>query len=241
MKKIIVSCVLIVGFSFLCACDSTVPQIVTEETEITLSDENATEEVENVVMESDSEEEESQEETSESDEEVEHTIQAVDTAVNLLSESKESNPHNPLSIGEWGSGMARGSYGLESMCAVRLDAVYTGKEAAALVAKYGTYKSEALAGTSFEVAEFTYTCDPTQKYMDVRFEGADGEKLKQRGISYSMRTYDIWDEVVETQAGVYAKIYVYYEVPTGCEEYMLEVGENAANGANTTACYLIDK
>jgi hypothetical protein len=47
------------------------------------------------------------------------------------------------------------------------------------------------------------------------------------------------DEVVETQAGVYTNIYVYYEVPTGCKAYMLEVGEQAVDASNATACYLV--
>jgi hypothetical protein len=170
-----------------------------------------------------------------------YTIQAVAKSIELLELSTESSPDHPLEAGMWGRGLARGAYGLEGVYAVRLDAVYTGQEAADLVDRYGIYKSDALEGTSFEVAVFTYTCDPTAKYMDIRIEGLDGEKLELEGNSYSMRTYDIWDEVQETEPGLYSQVYVYYEVPDGCGEYLLEVGEQAkADGLCHTGCYLVE-
>lgn len=146
-------------------------------------------------------------------------------AIKEIFQPKSSSVYTPLSQGEWGTttGMYDNVYGYMD---VRLDNIYRGDDAKALVSELDGRKATPTEGTSFEVAEFTTDVSRANAYLDVRFCGVDGTRLKLRGISYTTRTYDLDTETSGMEVGipVYTKQYVYYEVPTGCKEYMLDFG-----------------
>lgn len=151
---------------------------------------------------------------------------------------KLSDIYNPIGLGEWSNASGQNAYGELENGYVRIDSVITGKEAADFVQKYGEYKDTAMDGTAFEVVEYSTTINPERAYLDVRFEGVDGERLKLRGVSYTTRTYDVLS-LVEEKDGVYTKLYAYYEVPTGCKEYLLETGLQIRDiSVRETCCYL---
>jgi len=141
---------------------------------------------------------------------------------------KQSTAFTPLSIDEWGVGsVMKGDYTMD-FSAVHIDNIYTGEEATRLIEANGGRKTEPKEGTSFVVAEYTTDVSCKDAYLDIRFCGVDGEKLVQRGISYTQRTYDMLDsetkDTTSHQVVTYSKRYVYYEVPTGCKEYLLSFG-----------------
>ncbi len=71
-------------------------------------------------------------------------------------------------------------------------------------------------GCHFEMVEYELKNPQTEDdYVRFNLVGLDAEKLVYNGIKYSKRTYEL------TKG---KKTYVYYEVPNGCKEYMLEIG-----------------
>jgi len=106
----------------------------------------------------------------------------------------------------------------------------------------GKYK-QPREGTSFVVVEYSTNVSAENGYVDLRFCGVDGERLKLRGISYTTRSYDLYNsEELGTQYDVptFTHRYAYYEVPTGCKEYMLVFGLHCDSLPDSpTANYLI--
>lgn len=141
---------------------------------------------------------------------------------------KQSTAFTPLKVGEWGVGsVMKADYSMD-FTAVYIDNIYTGEDATKLIKDNSGRKTTPKEGTSFVVVEYTTDVSSKEGYLDIRFCGVDGEKLVQRGISYTQRTYDMLDGEKESKDAhnltTYTKRYAYYEVPTGCKEYLLSFG-----------------
>ena len=144
-----------------------------------------------------------------------------------------------LSQGQWGRTTARvdNTYGLLD---VSLDHVYTGKDAKELIKKLGGRKSVPTEGTAFEVAEFSTDASLENAYMDVRLYGMSGGRLEINGSSYTTRTYDLESQEESSDMKlIYKKHYVYYEVPIGCDEYLLDFGSHIT--ADTKLTNILEK
>ena len=109
---------------------------------------------------------------------------------------------------------------------VTLNKVYDKDESEKLIRQYCTNGStgygytDAPDGCHWEAAEFEVAAVNggvlPDIYTDVKFTGLDGEKLNFKGISYSMRTYNLMNG---------SSVIVYYAVPNGCNDYLLRVGD----------------
>lgn len=152
--------------------------------------------------------------------------------------AKDSTVYTPLSEGEWGTTTALTKQFGAMDGGVRLDKIYTGDEAMNLVKQYKGRKKKPSEGTSFVVCEYSTTMDPESTYLDCRFLGMNGEKLVLRGVSYPMRTYDLKN--VTAEGNLFTHQYVYYEVPTGCPEYILSFGYQTKTGSMTNAFYKVN-
>lgn len=150
---------------------------------------------------------------------------------------KDSTVDTPLAIGEWGCVTALTTQFWVQNGAVRLDKIYTGTEAQSLVEQYQGRKKKPSEGTAFAVCEYSTTTDPKTAYLDSRFLGLNGEKLVLRGVSYPMRTYDLKNAVAE--GDLFTHQYIYYEVPTGCPEYILSFGYRTKTGCMANAFYKV--
>ena len=170
---------------------------------------------------------------------VEEPETVVETAkVDVLADPTESDYYNPLNITQTGQ-YSPNTYkenqptNVES---VHIDNLYTGSDAAALLKTLGVTR-EAKEGTSYQVIEYTTSCDITKYYTNIKITGLDGERLKFRGVSYTTRTYDVLTKA-ESGDNRYTKLYCYYEVPNGCKEYAICIGEYAS-GLGQIAFYQI--
>lgn len=86
-------------------------------------------------------------------------------------------------------------------------------------------KMEAPLGTHWESVSYSIKADnPDNFYINSRFVGLDGEKLKYRGISYSMKTYDI-NNISKASDGFSTGYVAFYAVPNGCFDYAIAFGE----------------
>ena len=155
----------------------------------------------------------------------------------------ESTVYKPLSVGKWGIASGYDVDGNPITIDVRVDNIITGDDAKTLIKQYkGKYK-QPKEGTSFVVVEYSTNVSAENGYVDLRFCGVDGERLKLRGISYTTRSYDLYNsEELGTQYDVptFTHRYAYYEVPTGCKEYMLVFGLHCNSLPDSpTANYLI--
>ncbi len=156
----------------------------------------------------------------------------------------KSTVYKPLTIGQWGMAGCITADGEQTVVDIRVDNIITGKDATKLIKQYNGRKSTPLEGTSFVVVEYTTDSSEKDAYVNLRFCGVDGERLKLRGVSYTTRSYDL-DNTEEMQAEytvpTYAHRYAYYEVPTGCKEYLLVFGEHIKEMEDIpTANYLIN-
>ncbi len=147
----------------------------------------------------------------------------------------------PIQLDEWGLASIQTSNGRIDTAKVRIDSIYVGADAEELIADYHGRKQQPSEGTKFVVVEYSSTSSALEGYLDVRFCGLDGSKLKYDGNEYSQRTYDMLDaEVLDDDTycePVFAHRYVYFEVPRGCNEYMLVFGVYVGN--REKACWVI--
>lgn len=109
----------------------------------------------------------------------------------------------------------------EDMVKVTIKDIYT--DAEDYVEEWDSeFGLECKEGCHFEMIEYVMSEKVSDTdTIDVKLLGLDYEKLTYAGLKYSSRTYDI---------NHYGKTYVYYEVPNGCKEYVLELGGNALKG-----------
>ncbi len=88
-------------------------------------------------------------------------------------------------------------------------------------------------GSHLEACVYNVKFNTDDVYLNILLKGLDGETLVYQGISYSSRTYDIiYDETV---SGWNNNRIVYYYVPNGCTEYVLQFGDG--NGENIQTCF----
>ncbi len=120
---------------------------------------------------------------------------------------------------------------------VKLLRVYMNDTANEMVKEYTTRAGTGYAipptGTRWEVAEYDvkYAEESLLPYVNVKMTGLDGKRLNHLGISYTTRTYDMFDKT--TGSGTYM---VYYAVPETCNDYVLVFGDGNVDN-NITAAY----
>lgn len=155
----------------------------------------------------------------------------------ILMLAKDSYYELPLIIGDMGWCNCIDIYGDEVTESVMLDAIHKDDDATDIIYSNKSRKTYANDGTRFEVAEFSVSIDPKECYTNVRVTGEDGKRLNVRGVSYTTRTYDIDDTAVRKN-NMYKTLYVYYEIPIGCDHYYLEFGSK--NSKCIPAIYRIE-
>lgn len=153
-----------------------------------------------------------------------------------------SDIYHLLSIGDTGKFKALTNDAAASTIGeITIEKLYTGKEAEEIIKKYCNSKEakyeykEPEDGYSYHVVEYKLDKSPSELYVNIKMEGLDGERLRYRGISCTTRTHDIFAYMTED----YGKLYCYYEIPNGCEEYILECGTRVEDSGDT-ACYIIN-
>jgi hypothetical protein len=146
---------------------------------------------------------------------------------------RESDLYHQLEVGDEGQADVMGKSGVSTPVYIKVDKIYTGSDATTLLKKLQTKEPhlkniEIPAGTSVHIARYGLNADPTTVYADIRLTGLDGSRLKYRGVSYSMRTYDALTQW-HYENDMYGCLYCIYIVPNGCTEYTLQCG-NAYDG-----------
>lgn len=179
----------------------------------------------------------------------EDTVSISETAVAEKDElmAYSSSPYNMLNLGDNGILSAFNDYTvIYEEPIVTPVKIYRGSAAKELIVKYCTLSGDhnyfdPPEGTSWEVVQYNlnYSHCSAQDYVDVKFNGLDGEQLRYRGIKYPQRTYDAFIDYIEEEDGIIVKnLYTYYAVPNGCMEYCLSFGDtNSVNGEVTSAAY----
>ena len=101
---------------------------------------------------------------------------------------------------------------------VTVKEIYKGGEAVALLKKMLNERFiPAGAGTTWHMIEYEVDYpDEERPYLNVLFTGMDGNNLRLRGIKYSKRTKELSFE---------DKKFLYYEVPNGCNQYLIKFGD----------------
>ncbi len=108
----------------------------------------------------------------------------------------------------------------ESTVGVKIKSV--NRDAEDMVKKLEADYFAPMDGCHLELAEYEISNKQTDAdTVRINVVGADFEKLTYNGIKYSKRTYDVAKN---------GKIYVYYEIPNGCKEYVLEIGGMTEKG-----------
>ena len=152
----------------------------------------------------------------------------------------ESSIYDMLRLSKWGYLDVKNKRDIETISA-KISELKTGEEAVLLIkdaissANVPYEYFSARPGTSWHVVKVTEgEGNASNHYIDVRIVGVDGNKLNYRGIKYSSRTYNITISDKEK--------YVYYEVPNGCAEYVLECGDGSGeNSKFKNSYYLMQK
>lgn len=158
--------------------------------------------------------------------------------------SVNSTIYAPLNVGDKGElyALNNSGKGLERTN-ITLKKLYTGDKAVDIIKKYCETEAcpyeytDAPVGHSWHVIEYTLEKRPEELYVNIKLKGLDGETLKYRGNTISSRTYDIFYLIKETEDG-YTKLYCYYAVPNGCQEYLLSCGSDTRTP--NVAYYLIN-
>ena len=139
-----------------------------------------------------------------------------------------------LSIGEVGSITYMDQSAFAQDAAVIVDAIITGTDAEQSRKEQfeagNLYRKDIVPpeGMHWNVVEYRITADPSENYIDVSMTGTDKEKLRYKGYFYSMRSYEVKNKNEMEPDGYYGKMYRYYAVPDGCNEYLICIGNYAA-------------
>lgn len=165
----------------------------------------------------------------------------------LFDNAYKSDEYSMLSLCECGILSARNSKGVIETPIIRINKIYTGKEAKKIVNnssnEFLIHGFEAPRGYTWHVAEYDVSYESCSEdiYINIKIEGLDGNKLYFRGIPCEERTYDSSYAVSTDSAGNSTNHYVFYAVPNGCKEYVLKCGEGSPSKDNTllAAYYLI--
>lgn len=150
--------------------------------------------------------------------------------------SYESSIYDMLTIGNWGFADIK-NIGSKDRVEVKITDLVVGKEASMLIKEACASKTvpyqyfDAPAGCTWHLVKVT--AKENKGYVDVKLVGADGNKLNYKGIKYTKRTYEI--RISETE------MYVYYAVPNGCPEYVLEIGDGTIENGMNSAYYLLNE
>ena len=156
---------------------------------------------------------------------------------------KDSTAKTPLSLKDAGTISAKASSGKGYIeLGVQLYSVSTGDAVNKTIAAYvknadRQLSAKAPVGTYWVMG--TYRVDPGAlseselPYIQINLKGTDGNDLKQAGVSYSDRTYDMGEQ----SDGTYA---FYFAVPYNCDSYMLVFGDGTPENGYKAAYYLIE-
>lgn len=88
-------------------------------------------------------------------------------------------------------------------------------------------------GSHLEACVYDVKFTTEDTYLNITLKGLDGNKLVYQGIAYSTRTYDIIYD--DNKVGWNNDRIVYYYVPNGCTEYVLQFGDG--NGEEIKEAY----
>mgnify|MGYP006916090201 CR=1 FL=1 len=157
----------------------------------------------------------------------------------------ESDIYHMLKIGDKGifTGLNEGEESITE-AEVTIEKLYTGDKATKMIKKLldnpdqlKKYEDPPI-GCRWHLIEYSLSVNPKDVFVNINIVGMDGEKLRSKGVEYSKRTYDIYTSM---SAGNH-KLYCYYAVPNGCNEYALAVGEkfNFMDGTHP-AYYMVNK
>lgn len=120
--------------------------------------------------------------------------------------------------------------GVLSQASVIVDAVHVGEDANKFLQEQyelgNIYREDLTApdGTSWHVAEYRLGVNPLEAYIDISMTGTNRNKLRHRGYYYSLRSFEVKTDHELSEDGYYGKMYRFYAVPDGCEEYGLCIG-----------------
>lgn len=153
----------------------------------------------------------------------------------------KSTIYNMLDAGQWGfAHVYQPNIKDFDTVAIRVDNVYANDEAISMIKKVCTDKQtdfnyfDAPKGCSWQVAEYEVnymkSANPSDAYINIKMCGVDGKNLNYRGIKYTDRTYDL----IKNKN----KYYVFYAVPNGCSEYVLECGDGTIENGKLSAYVL---
>lgn len=153
----------------------------------------------------------------------------------------KSTIYNMLDAGQWGfAHVYQPNIKDFDTVAIRVDNVYANDKAISMIKKACTDKQtdfnyfDAPKGCSWQVAEYEVnymkSANPSDVYVNIKMCGVDGKNLNYRGIKYTDRTYDL----IKNKN----KYYVFYAVPNGCSEYVLECGDGTIENGKLSAYVL---
>lgn len=161
----------------------------------------------------------------------------------------ESDEYSMLSLGDCGILSARNSKGEIETPIIRINKIYTGKEAKNIIknnlATVSIQYFDAPRGYSWHVAKYdvSFANCTEEMYINTKVEGLDGNQLYFRGIPCDERTFDAERSVTTDTEGNSVDHYIFYAIPNGCKEYVLKCGEGDTSDTNTllAAYYLISE
>ena len=152
-----------------------------------------------------------------------------------------SSLYDMLPLNKWGKADILSKKNLTSSVALKISDLKTEDDAEKIIQKAINSSNvpymyfDPPLGCSWHLVKVTILSESAEylQGLDIKMVGADGNELKFRGIKYSSRTYNI--PVSDTEK------YVYYAVPNGCEEYVLQAGDGTNDNEISNAYYLIKK
>ena len=157
---------------------------------------------------------------------------------------KDSTAKTPLSLKDAGTISAKASSGKGYIeLGVQLYSVSTGDAVNKTIAEYAKNANRQLSakapvGTYWVMGTYrvdTGTLSESElPYIQINLKGTDGNDLKQAGVAYSDRTYDMGKQ----SDGLYA---FYFAVPYNCDSYMMVFGDGTPENGYKAAYYLIQQ
>ena len=148
-----------------------------------------------------------------------------------------SNIYSMLNIGDMGFAMTKDGKNKYETVYIKAEKVLNNEEALNAVNKHiasgkSYYSSfDVPKGSHLEAIEYSVKYEGEKAYLNSYLKGVDGEDLRHNGLTYSHRTYDILSD--KEKDGWITNNIVFYIVPNGCTEYVIQFGE----GQNEEKCY----
>lgn len=140
----------------------------------------------------------------------------------VMVDTKESSIESPLTEGESGEiFLYKGEAQVPTY--ITLNKVYKDADVM-LKEKLNDHYISPERGTHWEMAEFSLGVGSSP--VKANIVGMDGNTLKYNGVKFDIMTFDYYAEQKLIDKN-FAKCYIYYAVPNGCESYLLKFGDDA--------------